>query len=271
MSNEKKPASTVNEFGVQWTKYTENTGFYASTGIFDSLFGTLLRKEDLAGKKIADIGAGAGRYTKLFSQLGAASILALEPSEGFATLEKNTADLKNVTRLRATADKLPGQDFDWVFCIGVLQFIPDAQTALRSMGQALCSQGRIFVWVYGRENVGIYLIFLKPLRFIAKHLSHRVLGIMAAALVYPATLYGLLCRAFPLPLSEYLCGYFMKLDRYSRKVVIYDQLNPGYSRYYSKAQLKELFENSGFTDLQFYNRLNTSWSVTARYGEQEST
>ena len=271
MTKQKKPAGTVNEFGVQWTKYTENTGFYASTGIFDSLFGNLLCKEDLAGKKIADIGAGSGRYTKLFHQLGAASILALEPSDGFTTLEKNTADLQNVTRLHATADQLPRQDFDWVFCIGVLQFIPDAQTALRTMGRALGPRGRIFVWVYGRENNGIYLIFLKPLRLIAKLLPHRLLDLMAAVLVYPATLYGLLCRVIPLPMAQYLCGYYMKLDRYSRKVVIYDQLNPGYSRYYSKAELKELFENSGFTDLQFYNRLNTSWSVTARYGEREST
>jgi ubiquinone/menaquinone biosynthesis C-methylase UbiE len=263
--DDKEQPGTIEEFGVQWTSYTENSGYYASDEVLDTLFGELLDKKTLAGKKIADVGAGSGRYTRLFHDLGAAPILALEPSAGFETLKKNTADIPDIRLINDAAENLPAGNFDWVFCIGVLQFIPDAEGALRAMGKALGPEGKVFVWVYGRENNGMYLAFLKVFRAISSRMSHRPKDFLSRLLVYPASFYGVLCKAIPLPMSDYLNGYFMKLNWYSRKLVVYDQLNPSMSKYYTREELEELFSKSGFTNIEFYHRLNTSWSVSASY------
>lgn len=265
MTSKKEHPGTIEEFGVQWTEFTENTGYYASTDVLDSLFGTLLKKEDLKGKRIADVGAGSGRYTRIFHQMKTAHITAIEPSAGFKTLQENTADLDNVELVNVPAADIPKNNFDWVFCIGVLQFIPDAKQALQAMGRALAADGRVLVWVYGRENNGIYLALLAVLRFFSGLMSHKVLDFVAKLLVYPASCYGWLCRFLPLPMADYLRGYYMKLDHYSRKLVVYDQLNPSMSIYYRRGELEQLFSEAGFTDIQFHHRLNTSWSVSARY------
>ncbi len=261
---------TISDFGEQWTHYTENRDFYASTEVLDSLFGPLLAKEDLAGKDLADVGAGTGRYTRMFHELGAASVLAVEPSDAVEVLERNTAGLEGVTCLRATADETPPDRFDWVFCIGVLQFIPDAEKALAAMGRGLRPGGRLFVWVYGKEGNRLYLALVRPLRAITRRLPHRLLDLLAGTLAYPAGWYAALCRALPLPMREYMRGYYSRLDHYSRKLVIYDQLNPTLARYYDRRELEALFDRSGFTDVRLHHRLGSSWSVVARFAGEES-
>lgn len=256
---------TIGDFGEQWSHYTENREFYASGAVLDDLFGPLLEKDDLRGKDLADVGAGTGRYTRMFHDLGVASVFAIEPSDAFSVLQRNTEDLTGVTCLHGTAERIPEARFDWVFCIGVLQFIPQASQALRAMGKGLRPGARLFVWVYGTEGNRLYLAVVRPLRWITSRIPHRALDLLATLLVYPASWYAAACRLLPLPMAKYMRGYYSRLDRYSRKVVIYDQLNPSYVRYYGREEFRSLLEESGFTDIQMHHRLGSSWSVVARY------
>ncbi len=257
---------TIDDFGRQWTAFRENDGYYASLEVLDELFGPLLDKRAIEGKSIADVGAGTGRFVRMFAQLGASRIVALEPSEAVHVLKENLSDLKHVEIIQATADKLPALGFDYVFCIGVLQFILHPEPALRAMGRALGPNGKLFLWVYGREQTGIYLLLLRPLRLITTRLPHPILSAICNLLLIPTWLYGLLCRRFDLPFSRYMKEYFLKLDRYGKKLTIYDQLNPKSVKYYKREELLHLLEKCGFKDIRFHNRLGYSWSVTARYG-----
>ncbi|MBW2164155.1 MAG: class I SAM-dependent methyltransferase, partial [Deltaproteobacteria bacterium] len=147
---DKVSSRTIADFGRQWANYTENAGYYASVNVLDDLFGPLIDKKSISGKKIADVGAGTGRFVKMFHELGAKHILALEPSSAIDILKKNTRHLGNVEYLQTTADRLPADNFDLVFCIGVLQFIPEPVRALKAMGRALSPNGQLFLWVYGQ-------------------------------------------------------------------------------------------------------------------------
>ncbi len=256
---------TIADFGKQWTNYTENTGYYASVNVLDDLFGPLMDKESISGKKIADVGAGTGRFVKMFHELGAKYILALEPSSAIEVLKENTRHLENVEYLQTTADRLHADNFDLVFCIGVLQFIPEPVCALKAMGRALSPNGRLFLWVYGQENNRAYLSLVRPLRLITARLPHPVLAALSSLLLPPADLYSFFCRYISLPLAEYMRNYFSRLDKYSRKLIIYDQLNPQIAHYYRKEDLQELLEKSGFGDIQMYHRLGYSWSVLASH------
>lgn len=263
--NSGRTCNTIEDFGVQWHCYTRNTGYYGSTDSLIALFGNLLSVEDIRGKQIADVGAGSGRYTRMFHALGAKSILAIEPSSAIDILKRNTADLDRIDYLQATADAIPAQGFDWVFCIGVLQFIADPTASLRAMGRALGADGKLFLWVYGRENNEGYLRVFNPVREISSKLPHDLLDPIAGMLAIMASGYGLACRFIPLPLSDYLNGYYSKLNFYSRKLIVYDQLNPTYAKYYRKTELEALLRQNGFRDIRVYHYLNYSWSVTASF------
>jgi 2-polyprenyl-3-methyl-5-hydroxy-6-metoxy-1,4-benzoquinol methylase len=261
-----RSCNTIQDFGVQWQSYTRNTGYYGSTDSLIALFGNLLSAEDIREKHIADVGAGSGRYTRMFHALGAESILAVEPSSAIDILKRNTADLDRIDYLQATADAIPAQGFDWVFCIGVLQFIVDPAASLRAMGRALGAGGKLFLWVYGRENNEGYLRVVNPVRAISSKLPHVVLDPITGMLAILASGYALVCRFIRLPLSDYLNGYYSKLDFYSRKLIAYDQLNPKYAKYYRREELEALLRQNGFRDIRMYHYLNYSWSVTASFG-----
>ena len=49
----------------------------------------------------------------------------------------------------------------------------------------------------------------------------------------------------------------------NRKYIIFDQLNPSYSKYYSKDDVENLLKSSGFKKFEIFNRHKYSWTVIA--------
>ena len=261
----RRPLDTIEDFGEQWTRYPENRGFYASPDALAGLLRPLLAPTALQDMRVADVGAGTGRYTLMLHKLGAGRIVALEPSNAFAALQRNTAGLDRVECLQAAAEAIPQGKFDLVFCIGVLQFIPDPRGALEAMGRALGPGGRLYLWVYGAENNDLYLTLVKPLRWVTSRLPHRLLDRLAGLLAKPAGVYARLCRSKRWPLADYMRHYYARLDGYSRKLVIYDQLNPRFAKYYRQGELRALLAGCGYADIRMHHHLGYSWSVLARY------
>ncbi|MBF0235007.1 MAG: hypothetical protein HQK65_18530, partial [Desulfamplus sp.] len=97
-------------------------------------------------------------------------------------------------------------------------------------------------------------------------LPHAALKVLTQILLPLAEIYALIGNIFKLPLSEYLKNYFMRVDRYSRRAIIHDQLNPSSVKYYKGSELKVLLESCGFQDIRMHHRMGYSWSVLARQG-----
>ena len=73
--------------------------------------------------------------------------------------------------------------------------------------------------------------------------------------------YILLCKYFNLPLKTYLINVFSKCGLDKRKEIIFDQLNPSYSKYYKKEEIEKELTDAGFVNLKFYHRHGYSWTV----------
>lgn len=46
-----------------------------------------------------------------------------------------------------------------------------------------------------------------------------------------------------------------------RRLVIYDQLNPAYAKYYTRAEAYELLRQAGFDDVRLHHRHGYSWTA----------
>jgi SAM-dependent methyltransferase len=254
---------TIRDFGEQWQAYQNNDGYYASRELIEDIISPFLLPEELKGARVADIGSGAGRIVMMLLAAGVQHVLAVEPSEAYEVLVKNLDDRQEaVTFLRARGDEVPPSgDLDYVFSIGVLHHIPHPLPVVRAAYQALKPGGKIIVWLYGQEGNRLYLALSSSLRLVTVRMPHWLLAALVRVLDPPLVLYMKACRRLPLPLRHYMTKVMGRLDGKARRLVIYDQLNPAWAKYYTRAEALALLRDGGFKSVAAHHRHGYSWTV----------
>jgi SAM-dependent methyltransferase len=253
---------TIKDFGEQWLKYPDNEGYYGSLELFSDILSPFLEPEDLKNCKVAEIGSGAGRIVNMLLESGVQHVVAVEPSDSFSVLVRNIRNSERVTPLEITGDHLPAYgDLDYIFSIGVLHHIPEPGPVVEAAYRALRPGGRFLVWLYGKEGNGLYLAFTKPLRVITKRLPHRPLACLVETIYWPLMAYVHLCRILSLPLKKYMTSVLYKMSPQKRRLIIYDQLNPSYAKYYTRREAETLLIDGKFKNVRTHHRHGYSWTV----------
>lgn len=260
---EQLTSRTITDFGEQWVHHRENPGYYGSAELLSDLFGGLLTLDAVKGKRVADIGSGTGRIVNMLLDAGATHVVAVEPSAAFAVLQNNTTARKDrITYIRNRGDALPpNQDLDLVVSVGVLHHIPEPGPVVAAAFRALCPDGLMLIWLYGREGNELYLRFAGPLRILTKRIPHSALMAWCSVLNVFLGIYIFLCRYIPLPMRNYMRNVLARFPRSVRKLTIYDQLNPAYAKYYTREEAESLLKSAGFVNVSSRHRHGYSWSV----------
>jgi SAM-dependent methyltransferase len=262
-------AKTIADFGEQWTKHRDNSGFYGSTDLFVDAFGAFVSLDEIRGKRVGDIGSGSGRIVNMLLAAGAAEVVAVEPSDAFEVLKENTArDQDRVRYVHGTGEQIAeaAKDLDLIVSYGVLHHITDPLPVARAAREALRPGGRFLAWLYGREGNAAYLAVAEPMRKLTTKMPPVVLRGLSHAMNRALDVYVPACGRFPLPLAGYMTNVVAKLDREKRYLVVYDQLNPAYAKYYREREARELFERAGFVDVKLHHRHGYSWTVAGTRG-----
>jgi len=253
---------TIKDFGKQWEYYQDVNGFFGSMDLFKDIVFPFLRPDEIKGCKVAEIGSGSGRIVNMLLESGVQHIVAVEPSDAFAVLVRNIRNYEKVTCLKITGDQLPEYgDLDYVFSIGVLHHIPDPKPVVKAAYKALKPGGHNLIWLYGKEGNELYLALLRPFRALTKRLPHPLLSVLVWMIYFPTSFYVKLCRRFPLPLRGYILNVFGKMSPEKQRLIIYDQLNPAYAKYYMKREAVKLLLDGGFINVRVHHRHGYSWTV----------
>jgi len=254
---------TIDDYSIQWTQYTDNSGYYGSVSLLQDIFGPLLPAEFLKGKTVCDIGSGTGRVVNMMLDAGARHVIAIEPSDAFYVLMRNTELRKDrVSLIHGVGETLPSRgDIDLVVSFGVLDHIINPLPTVRAAYKALKPGGEMLVWIYGYEGNRLYLSLFLPIRYITSRLPHSLLAMMCRILCVAADFYGVACRILPLPMRSYFLKHFMKLAHDKRVLTIYDQLKPAYAKYYRNEEAISLLAEAGFVNVRAYHRHGYSWTV----------
>ena len=138
-----KKDNYASSFGLQWkifckTQLDSYTGLPISRIRLNRLLGGD-GPEILKGKKVLEVGCGAGRFSEVILESGA-ELHAVDLSEAVEANYRNCCNYPNYHVYQANLLELPfspGQ-FDIVICIGVVQHTPDPEKTISS----LCSQVR---------------------------------------------------------------------------------------------------------------------------------
>ncbi|MDB5578706.1 MAG: hypothetical protein JWR80_3882 [Bradyrhizobium sp.] len=254
---------TIADFGEQWSRYTDNSGYYGSLALLADFLNPLLTVGDISGKTVADIGSGSGRIVNMLLDAGAAHVTGIEPSVAYRVAIENTAARADrVEIIHDVGTAIPqDRNFDLVISLGVLHHVENPGPIVEAAGRALKPGGTMLVWLYGREGNGAYLAIFGTLRAVTKRLPHRLLAGFCYLLDGIAMLYTAVSRVLPLPMRQYMQNVYCRLAPDKRRLVIYDQLNPAYAKYYREDEARALLENNGFRNVRTHPRHGYSWTV----------
>lgn len=259
---EKNSRQTINDFGNQWTRYPENQGYYASVELFKDYCGSLLTPKEFKGKRILEIGSGTGRIVNMLIGLDAKHIFAVEPSDSFGILVENTKIHQGqVSCIKESGENTPKIEIDLALSFGVLHHIPEPKPVVDRVYDLLPKGGKFIIWLYGFEGNETYLKIFQPFRNLTRVIPDFLLGFTANIFNVIMSVYIWLCGFLELPMKKYVMQVFNKLDWHSRKMIIFDQLNPSYAKYYRRDEAEELLESSGFTKIKLFHRHQYSWTV----------
>ena len=159
---EEDKAETAENFGWQWTHFTQEDKKYA-----DQLLGWLqpVKPEFFEGKVVLEGGCGNGRHTKLAAEWGAADVVGIDLGDGVESAFALTRGLPNAHIVQCDIFKLPLKKvFDYAFSVGVLHHTPDPKTAFISLASKVKKGGHISAWIYGAENNEWLTKFVNPIR-----------------------------------------------------------------------------------------------------------
>lgn len=170
----------ANAFGLQWRRYQKtqldsHTGAPISRERLERCLGAPL--SSLAGKRVLECGAGAGRFTEHLIE-HAGTLVSLDLS---SAVDANLANCGGgrrpylLVQADMNASPLPRHAFDVVLCLGVLQHTPSPERSMTSLAEHVAPGGALIVDHYasrpGFGAAGQYLSLGFPLREVLKRLD----------------------------------------------------------------------------------------------------
>ena len=154
-------------------------------------------------------------------------------------------------------------EIDYIFSLGVIHHIPEAETVCKKVYESLKPKGKFVIWLYGKEGNELYIFIFNNLRKITKFMPDKFLNLFSIFLNFFLSIYIFFCRYLNLPLKNYMINVLKKCSFEKRKYIIFDQLNPSYSKYYTKQDVETLLTKSGFKKIEIFNRHQYSWTAIA--------
>ena len=146
----------ADNFGLQWNVFrSTQLDSYIGKPISGDRFwhNTKWDPKELAGKKVLEVGSGAGRFTEIFLKAGA-KVCSLDYSNAVEANYKNNSHKGDLCLIQADLFNMPFEDnsFDFVFCHGVLQHTCDPEKAFYSIEKKLKKGGKISIDVYHKDG-----------------------------------------------------------------------------------------------------------------------
>jgi 2-polyprenyl-3-methyl-5-hydroxy-6-metoxy-1,4-benzoquinol methylase len=254
----------ADNFGMQWNKFSRtqldsHSGHPISARRFWHATGWTPR--DLRGRRVLDVGCGAGRFAEVALSTGA-DVVALDYSNAVDACYANLGHHENLLVVQGDIYALPlaKHEFAFVYSLGVLQHTPDVAKAFAALPPMVSAGGELCVDFYERSWKSALLpkYWLRPLtkrvpksRLFAllEALVPKLLPVSRAIGKVPK-IGGQLKRLVPvanyageLPLDERQQLEWALLDTF-------DWLSPAYDQPQTAATVREWLERAGMQKIE---------------------
>jgi SAM-dependent methyltransferase len=141
-------------FGFQWNKFakTQVDRFQKTSRQSQERFFkvTCWNEIDLTGQNVLEVGSGAGRFSQIVLQYTNANLFSVDYSNAVEANFANNGPHPRLKLFQASIYELPffPQQFDKVFCFGVLQHTPDFKKSISCLVDMVRPGGELVIDFY---------------------------------------------------------------------------------------------------------------------------
>jgi len=248
-------------FGIQWQRYRlaqldSYTGFPVTRIRTQRCTGENLW-DSLKGKQVLECGCGAGRFTEVLLGRGA-FVTSLDLSEAVDANQQNFPQDKSHRVAQGDIGQLPfaPQQYDVVFCLGVLQYTSNPEKSLTSLYEQVKPGGTLVVDIY-THRLSWYTKTAPLFRHVLRHLpAEKGIRFTETLVDTLLPLHRLARNVYPMQmllsrLSPVLCyyreypGFSKELHREWALLDTHNALTGWYRHVRTQKQLRETLEQLG--------------------------
>ena len=258
-------SETARRFGLQWKTFIE----------LETIHEKWLREwlapigpEHFQGKTVLEAGCGKGRHTVIAAGWGPSDLVALDLGDAVDVCFEHTRHQENVHVVQGDILRPPLRaGFDLAFSVGVLHHLPDPREGFDRLRGLIRPDGKIAIWVYGRENNEWIVRYVNPVRErVTARLPARILYWVtlppSAALAAATRVYKLDGLARHLPYGDYLKA-MSELPAREVHNIVFDQLVTPVAFYLAEDEVRRWFEQKGLRDVEIHWHRKMSWRASA--------
>ena len=260
------PANYAGNFGFQWnefrsTQLDSHTRLPISRDRFYRYSGWT--PEELKGKRVLDVGCGAGRFAEIAVAAGA-KLVAIDFSTAVEACRNNLGDNKRADVFQADIYQLPFKvnAFDFVYCFGVLQHTPDVERSFKNLPGLLREGGRLAVDVYAKlpHDVLWPKYWIRP---ITKRIATaRLFGMVRATVPYLLPISRLIGRIpfigrklrYVVPVANYDGVLPLSEEQLLEWAILdtFDMLSPVHDQPQTLGTLRRWLEETKLADIEVF-------------------
>ena len=222
--------------------------------------------KDFEGRSVLDAGCGPGHHIAMVAPRAQRVVGVDLNTAGIA--RHNTQGHPNVTVIEddIAAMKL-GEQFDIVYCIGVVHHTDDPTATVRNLEAHVRPGGCLILWVYSYEGNFLNRTLVEfgkrhALRHLPRPALHVAARVLTTALYFPVhTIYRSPLRW--LPYYDYF-GNFRRLPFRRNLQNVFDKLNAPQTVFLRHSEVAAWFPPDRFTDVHISRYLGVSWRASGR-------
>jgi len=237
----------VSSFSFEWNRHKRTQLDGAASRESEDTFRqkTGLTPEQVAGRRVLDVGCGMGRFADVVSRWGG-NVVGIDLSLAVEAAHANLGGRESVRILQADLFHLPFRPgmFDIVYSLGVLHHTPDCEKAFRQLVPFVRPGGRLCLWVYG--PTGPWVRVARSYRQVTVRMPRRLLH----ALCHLAIPWHHVCR---LPVIGPLLWTVLPVSRHPdpdwRVLDTFDWYSPRYQSLHTFPEVYRWFRSEGLVDI----------------------
>lgn len=249
-------------FGDEWSRFDQSALEEAELRrMFENYF-AIFPWDALPSDAVGfDLGCGSGRWAKLVApRVG--HLHLIDPSDAIEVAKQNLRTADNCSFHRASVENIPLDDesCDFGYSLGVLHHIPDTEAGLRACVAKLKPGAPFLLYLYYRfDNRPAWFRALWKVSDVSRNLISRmphsgrylVSQILAGGVYFPLARTAKVLENIGVSVANFPLSQYRNNSFYTMRTDALDRFGTRLERRFTKAEMKEMMERAGLTNIIF--------------------